>query len=139
MIVDISGYRDPPSERKWVRLPAMLARIRPCVTVWQGKLIVARDRGSPYQALSSVESFDPISGACQPMPSLPHPHALDQLLVLEDTLFAFALPYPTLRTGPSLVLHKYSLETQSWQPFPLPQSLSGHACMQQWEPFPMRR
>ena len=118
------------TERKWVQLPDMLcARIRPCVTVWQGKLIVAGGRGSPYQDLSSVESFDPISGAWQPMPSLPHPHALDQLMVLEDTLFAFALPYPTLRTGPSSVLHKYSLETQSWQPFPLPDPYSRYAAV----------
>ena len=113
------------SERKWVHLPDMLcARIVPCVTVWQGKLIVAGGWGSSYEDISSVESFDPISGVWQPMPSLPHPHPLDQLLALEDTLFAFA-PRP----GWGLVAHHYSLETQSWQPFPLPVPYSLYAAM----------
>ena len=102
------------SERKWVQLPDMLcARSHPCVTVWQGKLIVAGGWGSSGEDISSVESFDPISGVWQPVPSLPHAYPLDQLVALEDTLFAFA-------TGFTPEVHKYSCGTQSWQPFPVP-------------------
>ena len=51
------------SERKWVQLPDTLcARIQPCVTVWQRKLIVAGGWGFSYEDMSSMESFDPISG-----------------------------------------------------------------------------
>ena len=104
------------SERKWVQLPDMLcARIHPCVTVWQGKLIVAGGWDSLNEHMSSLESFDPIGGVWQPMPSLPHTDYVLQLVVFEDTLFAFAR-----RPGPCPVGHKYSLETQSWQPFPAP-------------------
>ena len=108
------------SERKWMQLPDMLcARIDPCVTVWQGKLIVAGGQDSGFriqdQDISSVESFDPISGVWQPMPSFPHADCLLQLVVCEDTLFAFAR-----RPDRGPVVHKYSLETQSWQPFPVP-------------------
>ena len=104
------------SERKWVQLPDMLcARAEPCVTVWQGKLIVAGGWDSSGHAMCSVESFDPISGVWQPMPYLPHIDHVFQLVVFEDTLFAFG-------RSPSWVsvVHKYSLETQSWQPFPAP-------------------
>ena len=104
------------SERKWVQLPDMLcARIHPCVTVWQGKLIVAGGQDSLNEDMYSVECFDPICGVWQPMPSLPHNDRVFQLVVFEDTLFAFAR-----RPGWGPVVHKYSLETQSWQPFPAP-------------------
>ena len=119
------------SERKWMQLPDMLcARIDPCVTVWQGKLIVAGGRDSSGADISSVESFDPISGVWQPMPSLSHAHShshsytsLLQLVVYEDTLFAFAM----VRTpqSPCSVVHAYNAETQSWQPFPLPVQIWG--------------
>ena len=108
------------SEKKWVQLPDMLcARSHPCVTVWQGKLIVAGGWGSSGENISSVESFDPISGVWQPMPSLPHVYPLNQLLAVEDTLFAFATAF-TWNTGQFPVVHKYSLETQSWHLFPIP-------------------
>ena len=104
------------SERKWVQLPDMLcARIEPCVTVWQGKLIVAGGRDSLNQDISSVESLDPTSGVWQPMPSLSHTDGGIHLVVFEDTLLASALT-----PGGGSVVHKYSLETQSWQPFPAP-------------------
>ena len=104
------------SERKWVQLPDMLcARIHPSVTVWQGKLIVGGGRDSSHEHISLVECFDPISGVWQPMPSLPHTDHVVQLVVFEDTLFAFGR-----RPGRGSVVHKYSLETQSWQPFPAP-------------------
>uniref|UniRef100_A0A7S4LIW4 BTB domain-containing protein n=1 Tax=Eutreptiella gymnastica TaxID=73025 RepID=A0A7S4LIW4_9EUGL len=115
------------SERKWVQLPDMLcARIDPCVTVWQGKLIVAGGRDSSGADISSVESFDPISGVWQPMPSLPHGDFVLQLqlVVFEDMLFAL-----TTRTGPRFMVHKYSLETQSWQPFPAPSMSSFSAAV----------
>uniref|UniRef100_A0A7S4GC72 BTB domain-containing protein n=1 Tax=Eutreptiella gymnastica TaxID=73025 RepID=A0A7S4GC72_9EUGL len=127
-LVVVGGYHPSPqitlasveqfslSERKWVQLPDMLcARIDPCVTVWQGKLIVAGGWGFSYEDMSSMESFDPISGVWQPMPSFPHADCLLQLVVCEDTLFAFAR-----RPDRGPVVHKYSLETQSWQPFPVP-------------------
>ena len=108
------------SERKWVQLPDMLcARSHPCVTVWQGKLIVAGGWGSSGEDISSVESFDPISGVWQPMPSLPHTDRVVQLVVFEDALFAFAMGF-TRDIGWFSVVHKYNLETQSWQLFPGP-------------------
>ena len=104
------------SERKWVQLPDMLcARMHPCLTVWQGKLIVGGGLDSSDKEISSVESFEPISGVWQPMPSLPHNDLVLGLVVFENTLLAFA-------SGPSRgpVVHKYSVETPSWQPFPAP-------------------
>ena len=113
------------SERKWVQLPNMLcARIQPCVTAWQGKLIVAGGRNSLYQDISSVESLDPISGVWQPIPSLSDDNCVIQLVVFEDMLFAL-----TTRTGPRFMVHKYSLETQSWQPFPAPSMSSFSAAV----------
>ena len=104
------------SERQWVQLPDMLcAHICPCLTVWQGKLIVGGGWDSASEDVSSMESFDPISGVWQPMPSLPHDDRVVQLVVFEDTLVAFAT-----RPSGGRVVHKYSLETQSWQPFPAP-------------------
>ena len=104
------------SERTWVQLPDMLcARAEPCVTVWQGKLIVAGGWDSSGADMSSVECFDPISGVWQPMPSLPHTNHVVQLVVFEDMLFAFARS-----PGGGSVVHKCSLETPSWQPFPAP-------------------
>ena len=101
-------------------MPDMLcACAEPCVTVWQGKLIVGGGRDSSGQAMCSMESFDPISGVWQPMPSLPHAYPLVHLRALEDTLFAFATVF-TPETGRFSVVHKYSLGTQSWHPFPLP-------------------
>ena len=104
------------SERKWVQWPDMLcARAEPCVTVWQGKLIVAGGRDSSDEDISLVECFDPISGVWQPMPSLSHIDGVVQLVVFEDTLFAFGRS-----PGGGSVGHKYSLYTQSWQPFLAP-------------------
>ena len=104
------------SERKWVHLPDMLcARMVPCVAVWQGKLIVAGGQDSSGEVMSSMESFDPTSGVWQPMPSLSHDDLVLRLVVFEDTLVAFAR-----RQGRGPVVHKYSLDTQSWQPFPAP-------------------
>ena len=104
------------SERKWVQLPDMLCpRNDPCVTVWQGQLIVAGGRDLSNQDISSMESFDPISGVWQPMPSLSHTDCVVELLVFENTVFAFAT-----RPGRRLVVHTYNAETQSWQPFPFP-------------------
>ena len=105
------------SERKWVQLPDMLcARILPCVTVWQGKLIVAGGRGSAGNDISCMESFDPIRSVWRPMPSLSHNDRVFQLVVYEGTLVAFARRPPQW----GLVVHHYSPETQSWQPFPAP-------------------
>ena len=125
-LVVVGGCDDSPpmasveqfslSERTWVQWPDMLcARIHPCVTVWQGTLIVAGGRDSSDEDISLVECFDPISGVWQPMPSLPHNDRVVQLVVFEDRLLAF-----TSRPSQASVVHKYSVETQSWQPFCAP-------------------
>ena len=62
-----------------------------------------------------MESFDPISGVWQPMPSLSHDDFVLRLVVFEDTLVAFAR-----RPGLGFMVHKYNPETQLWQPFPAP-------------------